>query len=507
MSQLIDMNGEFAQAEYQRRMSLAQALRESSMSPMGGVAGGIVVPVSPLEGIGRLAAALGARRQEKKANEGIRQYAAQKQQRLAQTLAGIGNLRTPEDYQRVGVSLIADPDTRELGTKLMMTGAERAQQAALISQFYPQGGPNQMSGVQTMPNMGGGPPVEQVSPNMPGMQTMPNTGGGAPTDRVGPGMPGMQTMPNAGQGAPQSLPQSGFDMGRYIAMISSGNPALIKAAEAEREAFQVPASTIATIAAEERRRQGLSAAESAADKDRDAAREIDALRVYHETGMWPRGYGGPQAGVSAPPSAAPASPPTGQIIPRIDPSLPPKVRNDLAAKAAEAEIENDKKLAASRPKAWASLRAYQDQNTVVLSAIDEALGMVNNWTAGAGAALKIGPTEARYLSGLLDTIKGNIGFDKLAEMRANSPTGGALGDVAGKELIALQATLGALEQENKPELLKKQLTTIRERVAGSRKRMVDAFSQTYGYGMPEMEISPNQPGNDVVDWNALPHGR
>ena len=73
MAQLIDMNDSLVQAEYQRRVSLAKALREQAASPMGGVAGNIVVPVSPIEGLGRLAATLRARHEERAATEGLQQ--------------------------------------------------------------------------------------------------------------------------------------------------------------------------------------------------------------------------------------------------------------------------------------------------------------------------------------------------------------------------------------------------------------------------------------------------
>jgi len=46
----------------------------------------------------------------------------------------------------------------------------------------------------------------------------------------------------------------------------------------------------------------------------------------------------------------------------------------------------------------------------------------------------------------IDTIKANVGFDKLQAMREASPTGGALGQVSDFENRLLQAVLSNLDQ-------------------------------------------------------------
>jgi hypothetical protein len=45
---------------------------------------------------------------------------------------------------------------------------------------------------------------------------------------------------------------------------------------------------------------------------------------------------------------------------------------------------------------------------------------------------------------MLDSVKANVGFDRLAAMRAESPTGGALGNITERELAFLQSVLGSL---------------------------------------------------------------
>jgi hypothetical protein len=105
----------------------------------------------------------------------------------------------------------------------------------------------------------------------------------------------------------------------------------------------------------------------------------------------------------------------------------------------------------------------ENTKDIMLNTIDSAIKRVSNKTAGAGAVLEnIPATEARALANDITTIKANLGFDQLAKMRAASPTGGALGQIAVKELAFLQSTLGSLDQYQSPEELKKTLGNIRQ---------------------------------------------
>lgn len=99
----------------------------------------------------------------------------------------------------------------------------------------------------------------------------------------------------------------------------------------------------------------------------------------------------------------------------------------------------------------------------VINTVDEALGIVDASSAGLGSVLsKIPMTDARELQAKLTTIKANIGFDRLQQMRESSPTGGALGQVAVQELESLQATIASLDQAQSPQTLRNQLGKIKE---------------------------------------------
>ena len=63
---------------------------------------------------------------------------------------------------------------------------------------------------------------------------------------------------------------------------------------------------------------------------------------------------------------------------------------------------------------------------------------------------------------LATTIKSSIGFDRLQQMREESPTGGALGQVSELELVTLQATLGSLDLNQSKENILYNLERLEE---------------------------------------------
>lgn len=112
-------------------------------------------------------------------------------------------------------------------------------------------------------------------------------------------------------------------------------------------------------------------------------------------------------------------------------------------------------------KAAAKRDAQISQAESVLETIRDAKGLVGYSTAGAGGYLSgVAATPARNLQGKLETVKANLGFDRLQQMRDNSPTGGALGAVAVQELTALQSTVASLDQLQSPDQLRKALDKI-----------------------------------------------
>lgn len=159
------------------------------------------------------------------------------------------------------------------------------------------------------------------------------------------------------------------------------------------------------------------------------------------------------------------------------------------------------------------------------SAIDIAKDKPFLSTGFVGGILRnIGGTAAKDLTSLTTTIKANIGFDRLQRMREESPTGGALGQVAVQELEALQSTLGNLDNSQSNEQVvanlerleaqyRKSMTEIYNAALADQQRGLiskrtgqiitpfDYFTQSdinklLGANNGESEVAPKEPNTD-----------
>lgn len=140
-------------------------------------------------------------------------------------------------------------------------------------------------------------------------------------------------------------------------------------------------------------------------------------------------------------------------------------------------------------KTEAKRQAQLASSESVRATVKEAADMVGVTTTGIGSWAKVLPaTEARNLSAKLETIKANLGFDRLQEMRDQSPTGGALGAVAVQELTALQSTVSSLDQAQSPSQLRSSLAKIDRHYSRWQKVMQGQ--------------NPNQAGGATGSWDA-----
>jgi hypothetical protein len=151
-------------------------------------------------------------------------------------------------------------------------------------------------------------------------------------------------------------------------------------------------------------------------------------------------------------------PQTGKPV--VDPQTGLPKAAPVPGSPAALEIEQAAK--ASENQAELAGRA----GNVVIEDIGRALNIIE--TGGPVSGLvgsglkKIPGTDSYDTSQLLLTIKSNLGFDRLQQMREASPTGGALGQVSNQELNTLQAVLGSLEQEQSEEQLTYNLNRLNE---------------------------------------------
>lgn len=135
------------------------------------------------------------------------------------------------------------------------------------------------------------------------------------------------------------------------------------------------------------------------------------------------------------------------------------------------QLKIDELKAKQNDKAEAKLikeeGAVSHANKVITDVLD-AKQLVTGMTTGLpGKGQSFIPgTDAYTLKERINTIKANLGFDRLQQMRDASPTGGALGQVAVQELQALQSSVASLDVGLPKKELDKNLGKIQTHYAG-----------------------------------------
>ena len=87
----------------------------------------------------------------------------------------------------------------------------------------------------------------------------------------------------------------------------------------------------------------------------------------------------------------------------------------------------------------------------------------------------------REAQALYDKILARGGFQELQTMRQNSPTGGALGNVATQEGIWLRQAFGALDRTQEPESVRNEIDRLIGSLQGSKANVREAYDTTYAY--------------------------
>jgi len=125
----------------------------------------------------------------------------------------------------------------------------------------------------------------------------------------------------------------------------------------------------------------------------------------------------------------------------------------------------EQKAADLKAKTAAGAATTATQGGVVLEDVDRAMQLAQQAPSatGFGGAISsaIPGTPAANLKETLQSIKSNIAFDRLQQMRQNSPTGGALGAVSDTEGKLLQSAYGSLEQSQSKEQFLQNLQRVR----------------------------------------------
>lgn len=100
----------------------------------------------------------------------------------------------------------------------------------------------------------------------------------------------------------------------------------------------------------------------------------------------------------------------------------------------------------------------------VIQDLQRALNIVkrNRTAVGAPSIVTqfIPETDAKTARGHIESALSNVGLDTLQQMRENSPTGGALGQVPIQQQKRLEQVLGSLDLAQKPEVVKDNLRRV-----------------------------------------------
>lgn len=144
------------------------------------------------------------------------------------------------------------------------------------------------------------------------------------------------------------------------------------------------------------------------------------------------------------------------------------------------------KVKAVEDKEAAMRSATVSQADAMIAKVDQALSKVNGWTTGwLGSVMsKVPGSEAVNLQKDVETIKANLAFAQLQEMRRNSPTGGALGAVSERELSLLESAVASLDTVQSTPQLRQRLNEIRTHYANWKNAVQQAGAAQSAAGAP-----------------------
>lgn len=161
--------------------------------------------------------------------------------------------------------------------------------------------------------------------------------------------------------------------------------------------------------------------------------------------------------------------------------------NIQRAEFAKGRGQNDADFIAKYPKVQGSYKSFEQktgnligyadqQGKQVQGVIDRAIASVGPNTSGWQGVLRSLPASAaRNLENDLKTIQANIAFGELQDMRANSPTGGALGAVTERELDLLSSVQASLDQLQEGVRLKENLGVVKRNLLEIQRLRREAF--------------------------------
>lgn len=181
----------------------------------------------------------------------------------------------------------------------------------------------------------------------------------------------------------------------------------------------------------------------------------------------------------------------------LDPATIAANRAKAVADARKAGYDADAAAVAARkadkPPATAANILANDELLQTIARARQHLTKDSAATGGYAFLSGIPGTESKQLKNLIDTIRANVTFDRLQQMRNESSTGGAVGNASDNDMRLMGSTTAALDQSASASDLSKSLDAIERRYLGLRADMLgqprDKFFQSY-YSGSQKQASP-----------------
>lgn len=182
---------------------------------------------------------------------------------------------------------------------------------------------------------------------------------------------------------------------------------------------------------------------------------------------------------------------------------PPTAAEVLKAKE-QAQREIDK------PRKESYLAASEAKSEMLDQTIEQAIDQSGVFTAGfLGAATTWIPgTPAHNLANTLNTVKANMGIDKLSEMRSQHGGASGLGQLTEREGKKLEQVWGSVEQSQSPAQLRENLRNVQRQVKETWQRIGEEYKRLYGVEYTGSAIPPQPEGVTELEWiNMSPEDR
>jgi len=223
-----------------------------------------------------------------------------------------------------------------------------------------------------------------------------------------------------------------------------------------------------------------------------------------------------QAPQSAPSQISPAAPVSQQPA-RVSTVIDPRVAQNPLISQPDSKVPPKKKqdLLQAQPGLIGASN-YTLKN--IVDARNAAQSLLDNPTYIDSLSGRMAPLRTQTMGGIvldqqaytaneiLNNILGRSFISEIQEMRANSPTGGAVGNVAVAEMESLSRIRGAFKVGMEKAELKKQLESYINNANRALKTIPNDYARTYGYNGEFDDLLSSEVVSPQPTTNKLPPG-